>query len=332
MGLKQLFLMNTTNYMNMNDLINEYRPLFSIVIPTYNREQVLLRAVRSVLNQTFKDFEIIVVDDGSTDNTKEVIASLNEKRLKYVLQKNQGATVARNTGIENAQGEYVSFLDSDDAWEPTMLEEQLRAYMADDEVGCVYTNVCVITSDGKKHPFSKPLGACDNSYKEILQQGYMAPTSVLSAKREVLVRVGMFDIELPASQDDDICFKLSKNCKVTFVPKVLGNMYVGQQNRISVNYDKVARGWWMLWQKYEKDIVENCGSGIMKEKYYDVVRRFALAKNYNSSQLAIRKYEDFGGHINFIDTLFLKLAFAVKSYRTNQVLRRVMLVYWKLRG
>lgn len=306
--------------------------IFSVVIPSYNREDVVSRAIDSVLNQTLQDFEILVIDDGSKDNTKHIVEAIQDSRVRYVWQENQGATVARNTGIKNAQGLYVSFLDSDDTWEPTMLEEQFRAYTADGNVGCVYTNVCIITPDGKKHPFSKPLGACDNSYKEILEQGYMAPTSVLSAKREVLVSVGMFDVELPASQDDDICFKLSKNCRVSFISKVLGNMYVGQQNRISVNSDKVAMGWWMLWQKYEKDIVENCGSDIMKEKYFDVVRRFAMAKNRYSSQQAIRKYEDLGGHFNCMDSLFLKLAFVEKSNRINRVFSKMMSVYWKLRS
>ncbi len=101
-------------------------PRVSVVIPTYNRADVLPRAIDSVLAQTFEAFELLVVDDGSTDRTGAVVASLDDSRVRYIgHETNRGANVARNTGIECARGEYVAFLDSDDAWHPTKLEKQL---------------------------------------------------------------------------------------------------------------------------------------------------------------------------------------------------------------
>jgi len=101
-------------------------PTVSVVIPTYNRADVLPRAVDSVLGQTVADLELVVVDDGSTDDTADVLASYDDDRLRYVAHEtNRGANVARNTGIEAAEGEYVAFLDSDDEWKPTKLERQL---------------------------------------------------------------------------------------------------------------------------------------------------------------------------------------------------------------
>ena len=105
---------------------NSGSPRVSVVIPTYNRADVLPRAIDSVLTQTFEAFELLVVDDGSTDRTETVVASLDDSRVRYVAHEtNRGANVARNTGIEHARGEYVAFLDSDDAWHPTKLEKQL---------------------------------------------------------------------------------------------------------------------------------------------------------------------------------------------------------------
>lgn len=288
---------------------------FSVVIPSYNREEVVLRAINSVLKQTLQDFEIVVVDDGSKDKTKQVVESIKDSRLKYVWQDNHGATAARNTGVQNAKGEYVSFLDSDDEWFDTMLEKQYLQYKSDVTVGCVYSNVQVVNSDGQIVPFSKPLGACDNSYKEILKQGYMAPTTVLSAKREILSKVGLFDTELPASQDDDICFKLAKSCKVAFIPEVLANMYVGQSNRISVNSNKVANGWWMLWNKYEDDVVSLCGSQVMAKHYLECLIHFSVAGNYEMIKKTREKVNEYGGHVSSLLKIVIKIGLALPLFR-----------------
>ena len=230
-------------------------------------------------------------------------------------QDNRGATVARNTGIQNAKGKYVSFLDSDDEWFDTMLEKQYNKYQSDLTIGCVYSNVQVVNFDGRIIPFSKPLGVCDNSYGEILRQGYMAPTSVLSARREVLYKVGMFDTGLPASQDDDICFKLAKNCKVAFIPEVLANMYVGQSNRISVNSNKVASGWWMLWNKYEEDVVSSCGNQVMAKHYLECLLHFSIAGDYEMLMKAQEKVENCGGHVSNLLKLMIKTGIAFPFFR-----------------
>ena len=101
-------------------------PLVSVIIPTYNRGRLILDSINSVLNQTYKNIELIVVDDCSTDNTEEILKSINDSRIKYVkLEKNSGACIARNKGIELSTGEFIAFNDSDDLWITTKLEKQL---------------------------------------------------------------------------------------------------------------------------------------------------------------------------------------------------------------
>ncbi|WP_436925479.1 glycosyltransferase family 2 protein [Halosimplex amylolyticum] len=108
-------------------------PTVSVVIPTYDRADVLPRAMDSALGQTFADLELVVVDDGSTDETESVVADYDDDRVRYVAHEtNRGGNVARNTGIEAAEGEYVAFLDSDDEWKPTKLERQIDRLEADD--------------------------------------------------------------------------------------------------------------------------------------------------------------------------------------------------------
>lgn len=268
--------------------------LFSVVIPAYNRSNEIKRAIDSVLRQTIQDFEILVVDDGSTDNTVEIVKTIKDNRIHILWQANSGATAARNNGIKHAFGKYVSFLDSDDEWLPEMLKRQLDCYEADDKVGCVYSNVSIIDSRGNKVKFGREFGIKGDCYKGVLQQGYLAPTTVLSAKREILLKVGMFDCKLPASQDDDVCFKLAKATRIAYIPDVMAYMYSGPDNRISKNLNKVATGWWMLWNKYEDDVINLCGKETMVTHIYDCMIRFAFAKNEMSVKEVQKKLSIYG--------------------------------------
>ena len=127
-------------------------PTVSIIIPTYNREQLLGRAIKSVLAQTYQDFELIIVDDGSTDNTERLVKSFNSEKTRYIRhRKNKGPAAARNTGIRSAKGDYIAFQDSDDEWMPEKLEKQMRAFTtAPPEVGVVYTSYYSTINKGKR--------------------------------------------------------------------------------------------------------------------------------------------------------------------------------------
>ena len=298
--------------------------VFSVVIPAYNRENEIVRAVKSVLNQSFRNFEIIVVDDGSSDGTMAAVKSIQDNRVKYIHQNNSGACVARNTGIANACGKYVSFLDSDDAWHSTMLEKQYKIYQSDEDVGCVYSKIQIISGEGKCYPFGKTFGVYGFCYPEVLKQGYMAPTTVLSAKKECLETVGRFDTSLPASQDDDICFKLSKNFKIGFIDEILADMYVGQINRISNNPKRVADGWWMLWNKYEEDVIKYCGSEVMQIHYLNCVKRYAAIKDEVLYRKALGRFVEIGGKLKFKDKLSILVARSKFGSFMKKIIRRII--------
>jgi len=119
----------------------ENKPAVSIIIQTYNRRQSIGRSIKSVLNQTYRDFELIIVDDGSTDNTKELVADFNDERIKYVRhEENKGEAAARNTGIKAARYDYIVYQDSDDKWLPEKLARQIELLEnASPEVGVIYT-------------------------------------------------------------------------------------------------------------------------------------------------------------------------------------------------
>lgn len=283
-------------------------PLFSVVIPTYNRSSSISKSLDSIIAQKHKEWECLVVDDSSTDNTKEIIEDYCKKDLRFhylVNERNKGASGARNTGIIHAKGEYISFLDSDDIWHPDCLQKQLGKYQNNEKVGCVYSNLINIMSDGGKIPFGAPLGIEGDVYPSILKQGYLAPTSALSAKKKNLIEVGLFDEALPASQDDDLCFKLAKTTVVSYIPEIMVYMYIDSKDRISGSIEKVSMGWWLLWNKYESDVLNYCGINVMAKHYKECLNHFIQAGNAKMSWKAYKKYSQFGGFISIRQKIWL---------------------------
>lgn len=202
-------------------------PKVSVIIPTYNRARLIGRAIRSILNQTFQDFEIIVVDDGSTDNSKDICCSLNDSRLHYIRhEQNRGGGAARNTGIVAAQGEYIAFQDSDDEWLSDKLERQIQILeKASNEVGVVYT--AFIRVDGSR-VFYLPSFEVVKKEGNILNQllkGNFVSTQTTMIRMSCFEKVGMFDEMLPRFQDWELFIRISKNYKFKFISEPLAIVY-----------------------------------------------------------------------------------------------------------
>lgn len=187
-------------------------PTVSVIIPTYNRAHLIGRAVQSVLAQTYKDFEIIVVDDGSTDNTEEVVKNFGNSRIRCARHgENKGAAAARNTGIKIARGSYIAFLDSDDEWLPEKLEKQVRVFgKASLEVGVIYTGCWRMEGDRKTYTPSPKIIQKQGNIHRLLLEGSLFVTSTAMVRRECLLRVGVFDEHLLRHQDWELWIRISK--------------------------------------------------------------------------------------------------------------------------
>ena len=208
-------------------------PKVSVIIPTRNRADMLKRAIESVLAQTCQEFEIIVVSDASTDNTGEIAAAFADDRIK-LLEHNQprGASAARNTGIREARGRYIAFLDDDDEWVPQKLEWQLPVIEnSPPEVGLVY-GWMEYYKDGKPFAINQPTLKGDVFLKTIDRQAIGGcPTVII--KSEVIEKVGYFDEDLPRGNDGDFSRRVCQKFKVDYVPKILARIHVGHEGRIS---------------------------------------------------------------------------------------------------
>jgi glycosyltransferase involved in cell wall biosynthesis len=278
----------------------------------------------SVLAQTYEEWECIVVDDFSKDDTKAVVEQyvVKDKRFRYVLnERTKGACGARNTGILHAKGEYVSFLDSDDAYVPETLQRQQEAFVVNPNAGMVYSRLTVYEDGVGMYPFGGNFGLQGRIYKEVLSQGYLAPTDVVSARREYLEAVGLFDESLPASQDDDLCFKLAKAYEVGFIDKSLAQFNLDADNRIT-NYERPAMGWWMLWNKYEQDVLTLCGKQTMAAHYKQCIGWFIKAQKPWLALKAMMKVAKYGWNLTFKQWIGV-IAFVVTAGKSAKVNRKV---------
>lgn len=203
--------------------------LVTVVVPTYNRASLILDALDSVYAQTYRPIELIVVDDGSTDDTKPSVykwidnhKTENDFSAIYMFQKNSGGNVARNLGISAAQGECVGFLDSDDLWHKDKLSRQMKIFKQNLAVGGVYC--------GLRHMFIESGEICDpvkrgypsgNLLSKLLIRDVTAPTSAYVVRRDVFKKVGGFDETLQARQDWDMWIRLASEYEIGVVPEAL---------------------------------------------------------------------------------------------------------------
>jgi glycosyltransferase involved in cell wall biosynthesis len=190
-------------------------PIVSVIIPTYNCAHLIKRAVESVLSQSFQDFELIIVDDGSKDNTMKIVKELisRDNRIEYIrLNKNSGgAAKPKNTGISNSKGKYIAILDSDDEWYPTKIEKQINIFKKRKSVNLGFVSCFarhIYEEDGVSFLYKIPRHK--NILRHILARDYMGSGSGMLYMREVFDKVGGFDENLQSGQDSEMRIRLSQ--------------------------------------------------------------------------------------------------------------------------
>lgn len=195
-------------------------PLISVIIPAYNAERTILETITSVQQQTFSNFEIIVIDDGSKDKTLDILNSIVDERLKIFSYQNSGVSAARNHGISHATGDFLSFLDADDLWTADKLELQFAALQQHPEAGVAYSWTHFMDEQGKSFHSDKPLFLEGNVYTHLLVRNFLANGSNPLIRRQAVESVGEFDTEIPPAEDWDFYLRLAARWSFVLVPKL----------------------------------------------------------------------------------------------------------------
>jgi glycosyltransferase involved in cell wall biosynthesis len=215
-------------------------PFFSIILPTYNRAHLIETAVKSVLNQTFSDWELIIVDDGSTDNTKEVISEFasSDKRIKYFYQENQERSIARNNGIDHAKGEYICFLDSDDYYLKERLNGLFDYIQTEKEPKQFYYTAITYDYKGRLEERPERMRGKENVFEFIVQAIIGTPQVILS--KEFLFKE-RFDPRWHIGEDMELWFRLARFEEPRFIQNQATVVAVEHEER-SVNIKKYNSG------------------------------------------------------------------------------------------
>ncbi len=196
----------------------------SVIIPTYNYGEFIGDAIDSVLNQTYKDYEIIIVDDGSTDNTIEILEEYRDKAdIRYFYQENKGPAAARNLGVKKSTGKYISFLDADDVYVPEKLEEQVDILNNNKKVGLVYSDFLYTKKNLHSNYYHYRCKSYDNQEKalqHLWRENYINTSTVMTVK-DYLLELGLFNEKFRYAEDYDLWMRLGKNYKFYCIHKPL---------------------------------------------------------------------------------------------------------------
>jgi glycosyltransferase involved in cell wall biosynthesis len=295
-------------------------PIISIIIPTYNRCNLLPRAINSVLNQSFKNFELIIVDDGSTDETKKIIEKYLKKnsRIKYIYQKNSGSPAQpRNTGIKIAKGNYIAFLDHDDEWFNDKLEKQIKMYIKnnkDNKIGLVGCGAISINTKSKEKKIIKFPPSLKIKSAKALKKIIPYSCSSIMIKKSIFQEIGLFDEKMRVSDDYDMYIRISRKYRFIFIQEPLFNYYIHENNLSKSNslinenmikdVQKIIKKHKKIFSKYP-----NIYSKILKKigTYYMLKNNHQLASKYFIKSIKVNPLSRI--YINLI------LSFSPKLYK-----------------
>jgi glycosyltransferase involved in cell wall biosynthesis len=278
------------------------KPLISVIVPTYNRDFLLQRAVKSVIHQSYNNLEIIIVDDASIDNTEKIIRKLRneDNRVRYIkIKTNQGAATARNIGIKKSNGDFIAFQDSDDIWIHDKLEKQMNFFEKNPSIKMVYTRV---VSFGKKTiklvPSNRKKNTAGKLFSELLKSNFIDLPSVM-IRKEILIKYP-FDPKLQRLQEWDMWLRISPSINIGYINEVLliSNF---SENSISNNSDLIPKS---------VDIIKK----RLKAKHQNYKLRFFY---FNISRLYLFNQKWLEGLIAVINCCVAYLEFLKKKLLTN---------------
>ena len=248
-------------------------PIVDVIIPAFNAAKFLPFALDSVAAQDFQDWQIILVDDGSTDNTRDIVAPYLDRfgaKMKYVRQENRGLPAARNTAIRSSDSEFIAILDADDIWLPCRLTESVKSFAGNREIGLSYGRVLWMDGDGNiLHNFRvNPNIVRGNIASSIYKREVDLPCPTVAFRRQCIEEVGLFDETMRATEDRDLWLRIALRYKVVAIPKVIA-YYRTSASSMSRDLNRMLTAQMTFIQKHYG--APGCGS---------IARQIAIARAY----------------------------------------------------
>lgn len=225
-------------------------PSVSVVIPTYNYGRFIGEALESALGQTLRPLDIVVVDDGSTDNTAAIVSKFSD-HVRYIRQENAGVCVARNRGVKESKGDLIAFFDADDTWEPRKLELQAEKFAQDSKIGLVHCGMREFESETGKTISMHMDGLEGHVADELLlweESVIVGPGGTIAVSRNAFEDVGGFDETMRVGEDWDFCYRVARRYKVGFVREPLVN-YRNHTAAAHLNVSEMERGMSLFYSK-----------------------------------------------------------------------------------
>jgi glycosyltransferase involved in cell wall biosynthesis len=298
------------------------KPLVSVILPTYNRAYILKRALDSILEQTYKALEIIVVDDGSTDNTAELVKGVGDPRIVYEKHPvNKGLAAARNTGVRKASGDYISFLDSDDEFLPDNIEEHVSEMLrCPDDVGVVYAGVLRLKGKSRQivpGPGVRPKEG--NVRQRMLRSNFLTATALI--RKACYEKYGLYNEDLFNLEDWEFWIRLSRSYRFRYIDKILTVVhYTG---------DSITADHFSFIDNIKKIIKIHGGefrrAGCLSNQYLRIGHHYALCGEMSSARGYFRKAagtdkRSFSAYLAFVLSFLGRRAYAT-LYRIYEAVR-----------
>ena len=245
--------------------------MISVIVPTYNRAQQLPRALDSILCQSCSPKEIIVVDDGSTDETSALMTS-EYPEIVFIQQQNTGVSSARNVGIKRASGDWIAFLDSDDEWLPEKLEIQMKALYENPEIKICHTNEIWIRNGKRVNPKKKHEKFGGWIFQKCLPLCCISPSSVIIHK-SIFKEIGLFDYSLPVCEDYDLWLRITARNPVLYIEEPFLIKYGGHEDQLSKKY-------WGMDRFRIKSLEKIISSRVLSELDENAAKKMLMEKIY----------------------------------------------------
>lgn len=258
-------------------MINEVKPFISVIMPVYNRGQTVRSAIESVLRQSYQNFELVIIDDASTDSTSVIVNSIQDERIKYVrLKSRAGASAARNVGIRIAQANWIAFQDSDDIWEPQKLEKQVRCLneYQGEYLPIIYTSFYRYRNNRREYiPGKDKRNKNGFIHSELLLENFISTQTVLLAK-ESLLNVGGFSEDMPRFQDWELWIRLSREHPFIWIDEPLVHVYYTDSS-ISSSQVKLIQAYEKIIEKHLEDF-QRAGTRYLANLYFSYGHNLCL--------------------------------------------------------